>query len=102
MGIEISVDPMAVTRPWIFPEHQFIEWEPKDEAFCRKYGIGHEGPEQPCAYQIGNRWVVHPAIYDSLVREIGEKSRMRLFSSFGNCGLGSFKPPSPLSLFTTF
>lgn len=35
------------SRPvWVFPKERFFEWEPKDEPFCRAYGVGHEEARQ--------------------------------------------------------
>ncbi len=27
---------------WVFPVEPFVEYEPKDEVWCRFFGIGHE------------------------------------------------------------
>ena len=62
-------------RPWVFPKHQFFEWEQKDERFCRKYGIGHEGPEEPCIIQVKNPFTgrtslhVHPSLLAKIKAE---------------------------------
>lgn len=29
-------------KKWVFPVEKFWEYEPSDEAWCRKLGIGHE------------------------------------------------------------
>lgn len=37
-----TLDLVGRFAEWIFPKHRFFEWEPSDEAYCRKYGVGHE------------------------------------------------------------
>jgi hypothetical protein len=69
-GLEIVVNKLAMASEWIFPQHRFFEWEPKDEPFCRKYGIGHKGPMKPAAYQVGNTLIVHPTIYEELAKHV--------------------------------
>ena len=62
-GLKIRVAKFCTTGKWLFPKHRFFEWEPKDEAFCRKYGIGR--PEPGC-YQFGDTIIMHPEIYEQL------------------------------------
>lgn len=80
-GTEIRYTTSAVTTPWIFPDHPYIEYEPKDEWWCRKYGIGHEGKSEPCVilmnksgYLPGARDVllVHPSLKKAFEEQIKE------------------------------
>jgi hypothetical protein len=67
-GFRIEINELVTSRSWIFPKERFFEWEPKDEWFCKKYGIGHAGPVEPACYQVGNTLVMHPTIYKELVK----------------------------------
>ncbi len=69
-GIQVVVSEHAVDIPWIFPVEPFVEYEPGDEWWARKYGFGRPGKPKPCAYQVGNKLVVHPAIYEQIKREV--------------------------------
>ena len=76
-GLPVYVTENAVSRQWQFPTHRFFEWEPKDEKFCRKFGIGHEGPATPCVFQIRDpftgrdKLMVHPSLVESIKKATG-------------------------------
>ena len=75
LGFKVYVSRWCVTGKWLFPQRRFFEWEAKDEAFCRKYGIGRE---EPACYRIGNSFVMHPEIYEQLKESLPlpEKDRI--------------------------
>lgn len=33
---------ISIEKEWVFPKHEFFEYEPKDEKLCRALGIGYE------------------------------------------------------------
>lgn len=76
-GVEVIVDPLAVTRPWIFPKERFVEYGPEDEWWARKYGFGHEGEYEPTAFNVGGTIVVHPHILKRM-REVLDERRPSL------------------------
>ncbi len=68
-GISVMQDEHAVAREkqWRFPQERFVEYEPKDEWWCRKYGFGHEVEvDVPAMYRIGDMYVMHPKLYEQL------------------------------------
>ena len=46
---------------------RFIEYEPKDEKWCRAFGIGHEVREPAC-FRVGDKFVMHPRVFERLKR----------------------------------
>lgn len=41
-GHTSRIEMRQTKRVWVFPKHDWFEWEPKDEKSCRLLGIGHE------------------------------------------------------------
>lgn len=76
LGIEVYVSELAVNRSWIFPKERFLEYDKSDEWWCRKYGVGHEGPAEPAIFKVGNMMLVHPKIYDELKAVLPEPSKL--------------------------
>lgn len=64
-GIKVVTDNKLYDVVWEFPKDRFIEYEPKDESWCRKLGIGKE-KIVPKAFMIGNTLVAHPIIIAEL------------------------------------
>lgn len=81
-GIRYVVSEHAMVARWVFPDDPFVVYEPKDEKWCRFFGIGHEVRE-PGAYQVGEVMVIHPVIMDAMRRETErlEERRRRAFES---------------------
>jgi hypothetical protein len=46
-GTPIHVSEHVVEKVWVFPKDRFVEYEPSDEWWCRKYGFGHEETAPP-------------------------------------------------------
>lgn len=69
LGFRIVVTDAARGSSWIFPQEPFFEWEPHDEWFCRRYGIGHQGPEKPCIIRVGGSLLVHPDLYEQFKKQ---------------------------------
>jgi hypothetical protein len=68
-GIQLNITEHAIARTWIFPKDSLVEFEPKDEEWCRQLGIGHE-ESKPGAYQIGDTFLIHPKVFDQLALEM--------------------------------
>lgn len=70
-GMLVIIDKLAVTKTWVYPKERFWEYIPsaETERWCRYFGYGHE-IETPCCYQVGNKWIMHPAIWEALKKEI--------------------------------
>lgn len=64
-GIPVISDLHCVKREFRFPKDRFIEYEPKDEGWCRFFGIGRE-VDVPLAYMIGGKLVAHPRIIEQI------------------------------------
>lgn len=79
-GIKVVLSAHALTRRWVFPVERFVTYEPKDEPWCRYFGIGHEVTE-PCEYMIrdsfGPVWGVRSDMCDTMVihPELWEKMK---------------------------
>jgi hypothetical protein len=81
-GIKIISEPLAYSTKWVFPKERFVEYEPKDESWCRYFGFGRE--EGPQAYQLVNRCpifgtvthmiVAHPTIVAKLRDQVASLS----------------------------
>jgi hypothetical protein len=85
-GLAIVPCIWAATRPWVFPDEPFVEYEPKDEAWCRKLGIGHEGPYKPSCLRIGDTLYCHPTIIEAIERQIGKRVEQSVLET---CSFGS-------------
>ncbi len=72
-AMPVIVSQFALTYVWVFPKHRFFEWEPADEPFCRKFGIGHSEPK-PAAFRYGNTWVMHPSIFAELQKKVAPEN----------------------------
>ena len=83
-GMGVVVDRNITATSWIFPKHRFFEWEPEDEPLCRKYGIGHEGPEKPAAYEINGTLFIHPDLMEELKRQCQRIFLMMYYRSIVN------------------
>jgi hypothetical protein len=75
-GLNVVTDQNMVEKVWVFPQDKFVEYEPKDEWWCRKYGFGHEEtrPQQQVV-RVGDTLVMHPATLDLLVKDMDEQYR---------------------------
>jgi hypothetical protein len=76
MGFKVFVSDFCVTIPWVLPAEPFFEWEPKDEWFCRKYGIGRPGRPVPSCFRFENSFIMHPDIYAKMRDVLPEPSPM--------------------------
>jgi hypothetical protein len=56
---------------WQFPYDRFVEYEPKDEWWCRKYGFGREVFD---AVRIGDTLVVHPKMLSEINKAVKESN----------------------------
>lgn len=66
-GFQVVTDPNMVDRVWVFPKERFVEYEPKDEGWCRKLGIGHEEVRpKPEVVRVGRTLVMHPQTWERL------------------------------------
>lgn len=52
-SIKLVIDD-NLPKIWQFPKHRFVEYEPKDEWWCRKYGFGKE-IDGPVCYKYYTR-----------------------------------------------
>ena len=69
-GLAVYLDESMVDKVWVFPQHRFFSYEPKDEGWCRRLGIGYEKTvPKPEAYQIGNKLVMHPTLWEELKKQ---------------------------------
>jgi hypothetical protein len=70
-GLKVVTDEKMVDRVWVFPKDRFVEYEPKDEWWCRKYGFGHEEvrPKQEVV-RVGDTLCMHPAVW----KQMGEQA----------------------------
>ena len=68
-GMPIVEDSNLFHREWVFPKERYVEYEPKDESWCRCFGFGKERIVPEC-YRIGNTWLMHPILADQLRKEI--------------------------------
>lgn len=66
----------AVERVWVFPKDRFVEYEPKDEPWCRALGIGHE-ETRPAFYLVDGRVWVHPSLVPALDRAMAAVDGLR-------------------------
>ena len=67
-GIPIVVSEHAMASKWTPPDERFIEYEPKDERWCRYFDIGTVKQEPGC-YQIGASYLMHPVIFNQIKKE---------------------------------
>jgi hypothetical protein len=58
-GTPVRVSEHVVEKVWVFPKDRFVEYEPSDEWWCRKYGFGHE-EVRPAVMRVGNDLHFHP------------------------------------------
>lgn len=66
-GLKVVTDDSMTETVWVFPQDRFVEYEPKDEWWCRKYGIGHEVTRPRAeAVQVGDTLVMHPQMWEKL------------------------------------
>lgn len=89
-GFKIIESVYLTEKVWVFPKERFFEWEPKDEAMCRRLGIGHEVERGMC-YRVGDTLVAHP----SVVREMEKQARIEI--SLQN--IGPIRIPQPVKTF---
>ncbi len=71
-GLKVVVDPLAVTRVWVYPKERFWSYEPSPETerWCRFFGFGHEVTE-PCMYVVfGKTLVIHPTLLEQVKLEM--------------------------------
>lgn len=70
-GLRVRLDASMVERVWVFPVERFVEYEPKDEGWCRRLGFGHEEirPSKQ-AVRIGGDIFMHPATWDAIKQHI--------------------------------
>lgn len=70
-GLKVVTDEEMVDTVWVFPKDRFVEYEPKDEWWCRKYGLGHEEvrPKQEVV-RAGDTLYMHPAVW----KQMGEQT----------------------------
>jgi hypothetical protein len=62
-GTPIHVSEHVVEKVWVFPKDRFVEYEPSDEWWCRKYGFGHE-ETRPAVYRVGVALHFHPVRWE--------------------------------------
>lgn len=67
-GMPVTVSESAMVPRWKYPTDPFIEYDPGDERWCRYFGFGRQVSE-PGAYQIGNRLLVHPVVWNQIKKE---------------------------------
>lgn len=71
-GIRLVEDAKCTEQRWVFPTERFVIYEPKDERWCRFFGIGEE-KTLPTAYMLGGHTLLaHPEIAAKL------KARMKV------------------------
>lgn len=73
-GLRIVPCELACETRWEFPKERFVEYEPKDESWCRKLGIGREVIVGH-AYRVGNVLYAHPTVIDAIKEQINERTR---------------------------
>jgi hypothetical protein len=66
----------AVEKVWQFPDHRFVEYEPKDETWARPLGYGRE-VDRPAIFKGDRYWFVHPDLVGPF-RAAFEKSHAAL------------------------
>jgi hypothetical protein len=60
-GLKVVNDYSMVDKVWVFPQDRFVEYEPKDEWWCRKYGFGHEETRPKAeVVRVGDTLYGHP------------------------------------------
>jgi hypothetical protein len=64
-------------KKWIFPKDRFVEYEPKDEWWCRKYGFGHEStdPMDTVILVVHGDVFMHPTQIAELKRQTKNQPR---------------------------
>ncbi len=45
MSETFTITAVYAKKRWVFPKEEFVEYEPKDELWCRPLGIGREVSE---------------------------------------------------------
>ena len=50
-GSVVGVRIVEIVKEWEFPKDRFVEYEPKDERWCRLLGIGREVVREHVTYQ---------------------------------------------------
>ncbi len=68
----VRVSQYVMSRVWVFPKERFVEYEAKDEEWCRRYGFGHEESVPGC-YAVGNVLVMHPKFLEALEKELARR-----------------------------
>lgn len=68
-GVPVKVTETAMVRTWVFPSWRFVTFEPKDERWCRRLGIGHE-ETRPGAYMLGGMLFCHPVVAEQLKKSL--------------------------------
>lgn len=63
--IPVIVTEHALVSKWVFPQDRFIEYEPKDERWCRFFRIRHEVMVPGC-YQMDGKLIIHPTLWDQI------------------------------------
>jgi hypothetical protein len=66
-GLKVVLDDTMTETVWVFPQDRFVEYEPKDEWWCRRYGIGHEETRPRAeAVRVGDVLYAHPTTFERI------------------------------------
>ena len=71
LDFPVTVTEHAMARAWVFPVDRFVEYEPEDEWWARKYGLGYEGSAAPACFRVGRLIVIHPVLWRELQETVG-------------------------------
>jgi hypothetical protein len=73
-GVRVQFSDYATVPGWVFPKKRFVEYEPKDERWCRYFRIGYEG-HVPGMLQIGSEFFVHSSLKESFFKALDQASK---------------------------